>query len=180
MVTLPKEQVTQRNLRSDVSITFDNRYDSPGEKLWLITAGPTDETATKAVVSDQLNRKTLEDRIQTAGETKYKDFNIHDETGIGDTPVTQPLVVIGSDAVAVSMANSATTSRDIRPLVASSALPLHYEIDAAAEDDYVTSTLFGSVIQFVSGTGDGADTVPVNVTDSAGNTVTITFTVTVA
>lgn len=72
MAPLPKEQVTQRNTHSDVSITFDNRYDSPGEKLWLITADDTSESSTKAVASDQLDRQVLEDRIQTAGEDTYK------------------------------------------------------------------------------------------------------------
>ena len=175
------EQVTQRNKRADVSITYDGRDDSPGEKLWLTTTThPYDIVNTKSVAGNQQDRDTLEDRIVTAGETAYGDYDLYAEEGIGVDGLDQALVIIGTGDVALAVANNDTETVDLSDYVTGGYTPLDYEIDAAAEDEYVTSTMIGSVLQVVSGASDGADTIPVNVTDRDGNTVQLTVTATVA
>lgn len=180
MTTLPAEQVTQRNHTADVSITYDGRDDSPGEKLWLsTTTQPYTVVDTKSVISNQQDRDTLEDRIVAAGESKYGDYDLFDEEGIGTNGLPQPLVLVGDGTEALAVADEATETLDISDFVTGGYDPLSYAIDGAATIDNGTATMIGSVLQY-TGTGAGSDTIPVNVTDGDGNSVTVTVTVTVS
>lgn len=90
MATLPLEQVTQRTRTADVSITFDNREASPGEKLWLSTRTGFDSIVdTKSVVTNQKDRQVMEDRINAAGATAYPATNLNTKYGYGDTYVPE-------------------------------------------------------------------------------------------
>ena len=181
MATLPAEQVTQRNKIGDVSIVYDYHDDSPGEKIWLSTTTlPYTVVNTKATAVNQQDRDVLEARIVAAGEAAYTDYDIYTEEGYGYNSNSQPLVIVGDGTETLAVSVSTTATKDIAPYVTGGYEPLTYTIDAAAEDDFGTSTMIGSVLQYVAGAGAGADTVPVMVTDTDDNTVTITVTVTVS
>ncbi len=86
MATLPIEQITQRTGTADVSITYDNRPESPGEKFWLSTrTGYNTIVDTKSVAGNQADRQTTEDRIVAAGIAAYPAVNLNTRYGYGDT-----------------------------------------------------------------------------------------------
>lgn len=177
MATVPYEQVTQRNKTADVSITDGSEDTLIGEKYWLSTTSLPDAVVnTKSVHGNQANRDTVEDRVM-AGHNAAT--NLHD-LGIGEAYVSYPVTIVGTGVVTASMANSATASTNIAQYVFGTQKPFTYEIDESSEDDFVTSTMIGSVLQYVSGTSDGTDTILVNVTDQGGSSVQVTVNVTVA
>lgn len=86
MAVLPQELITQRTHTADVSIVFGQQVDAPGEKLWLSTRSAWDTvTNTKSVISNQLVRQVMEDRIQAAGDAAYPGINLNTKYGYGDT-----------------------------------------------------------------------------------------------
>lgn len=180
MATLPAEQVTQRNKTGDVSITYDGRDDSPGEKLWLSTTTlPYTVVDTKSVVSNQQDRDTLEDRIVAAGEAQYVDVDLYATESIGVDGLTQALVVVGDGSEALTVANGETETLDISQYVDGGYTPLTYTIDAASEDGNGTYTMIGSYLQAEWGSA-GSDSIIVDVADRDGNEVTITVAVTLS
>ncbi len=179
MAILPQEQVTQRNKRGDVSITYNSREDAPGEKLWLSTTTlPYEVVMTKSVLVNQQDRDVLEARLVAAGEAQYDDYNLFTEAGAGSSSNPQPLVLVGSGTVTQTQVINTTKTVDLDPFVDGGYEPLTYAIGTGTFTQG-TPTMVGTYFRFVAGATAGSDTVPVIVTDRGGNTVTITVTATV-
>lgn len=183
MATLPIEQVLQSNKINDVSITYDLRFDSPGEKLWLSTfTPPQGVVATKSVVSDQLVWQTMIDRIDAAGVAAYGDYDIYASGNGGVVTNPNPLATVGDGTETLSAANSVVTTKDIAPYVAGGRTPYSYAIsdDSVIDLTGASAAMAGSVLEYTSGAVDGTDVVVVDVTDGFGDTVQVEVTVTVA
>lgn len=183
MATLPIEQVLQSNKTNDVSIVFDSRFDSPGEKLWLATFTPPQTVvATKSVVSDQLVWQTMVDRINAAGAAAYDDYDIFASGNGGVLTNPNPLATVGDGTETLAAANSVVTTKDIAPYVAGGRTPYSYAIGAASVIDLTgaSAAMAGSILEYTSGAVDGTDVVVVEVTDGFGDMVTVEVTVTVA
>lgn len=174
MATLPAEQVTQRNKIGIVSITDGSEDTTVGETLWMSTTTlPYTVVNTKSVVSDQLVRQTLEDRVMA-------DF-YDDKDAPGGQDVSGLELVKLSDTT-LAAANSTITSKDIAPFVSGGFGTLAYTLDASSVIDLAgaSAVVVGSVLQYTSGAVDGTDSAVVRVTDSAGEFVLVTCVVTVA
>lgn len=176
MATVPFEQVTQPYKTGDVSIT-DGRDDTTiGERLWLSTRTGWDTIVnTKSVITsaggtNQTDRDALEARVMA-------NFGAEQVVEGGEDTSLGALSKIGDTTL--SAANNATTTKDIESFVAGNYTPFVYWVDDASEDDFGTSTMTGSTLQYASGASDGADTVLVNVRDQKGFEVQVTVTVTV-
>jgi hypothetical protein len=179
MATLPAEQVTQRNKVGIVSITGSTRDGSAGETLWMSTTTlPYTVVNTKSVVSDQLVRDVMEDRIMAAEAAIYTDYDIYTEEGFGYDSNAQPLVIVGDGSEVLAVADDTTETIDMSDFVTGGYQPLVYTIGAGTIDNG-TASMIGSVLQYVA-TSAGSDSVNVVVTDRDGNTVTVICVVTVS
>lgn len=84
MATLPLEQVTQRNTRAQVAVTYDRRIDSPGITLWLSTTTlPYTVVNTATVAAGEDTWAEIDATIVAAGEAAYTDYNLFTEEGLG-------------------------------------------------------------------------------------------------
>jgi hypothetical protein len=174
MATLPAEQVTQRAKINVVQITDGTEDTTIGETLWLSTTTlPYTVVNTKSVVSDQLVRQTLEDRVMA---------NFYDDKDIdGGTDVSgQQLAKLGDTTLAA--ASNVTTAKDISPFVSGGFTPLVYTLDATSVIDLAgaSAVMAGDTLLYTAGAAVGTDSAVVRVTDQAGDYVLITVAVTVA
>jgi hypothetical protein len=174
MATLPAEQVTQRAKINVVQISDGSEDTTIGETLWLSTTTlPYTVVNTKSVVSDQLVRQTLEDRVMA---------NFYDDKDIegGDDVSGMTLAKLGDTTL--SALNSTVTAKDISPFVSGGFAPLVYTLDATSVIDLAgcSAVVQGDTLLYTSGATDGTDSAVVRVTDQAGDFVLITVAVTVA
>ncbi len=175
MATLPIEQVIHKSKIHVVQIS-DGSDDNPGnaETLWLSTFTPPQGVVnTKSVVSDQLVRQTLEDRVMA-------DF-YEDKDAEGGTDVSgQTLVKLGNTTLAAGA--NATTTKDIAPFVSGGFKPLAYTLDASSVIDLAgaSAQVVGSVLRFTAAAATGTDSAVVRVTDVSGAYVLVTVAVTVS
>lgn len=174
MATLPMEQVTQRAKIGVVQISDGSEDTTIGETLWLSTTTlPYTVVNTKSVVSDQLVRDTLEDRVMA-------NFYADKDIAGGDDVSGMALAKLGDTTLAA--ANSTTTAKDISPFVSGGFEPLVYTLDATSVIDVAgaSAVMAGDTLLYTAGATDGTDTAVVRVTDQAGDYVLITVAVTVA
>lgn len=174
MATLPMEQVTQRAKIGVVQISDGTADTTIGETLWLSTTTlPETVVNTKSVVSDQLNRDTLEARVMA-------DFGEEIEAPGGEDISSQELAKLGDTTLAVG--NNATAGKDIAPFVVGGFTPLVYTLDASSVIDLAgaSAEVVGTTLLYTAAATDGTDTAVVRVTDSTGEYVLVTVAVTVA
>lgn len=172
MATLPVEQVTNPSKTSDVSIT-DGTFDTTiGERYWLSTTTlPYTVVNTKAVAVNQADRDTVEGRVMA-------NFGVEKVIEGGEDVSLGALEKIGNTTL--SGGNNTTVTKDISAFVAGNYKPFVYWVDDSSEDDYGTSTMTGSILQYTSGASDGSDDVVINVRDQKGFEVQVTCVVTIA
>lgn len=182
MATVPMEQVTQRNHKANVSFTAGTEDDA-GVSQWLSTTVlPVTVTNTAAVHANYDTPAEILAAMAVLDTTAATAVDLYADFGIGSSGFIQPLIVLGTGSVPLAVPNdTAVVTLNIAPYVTGGVGPLTYEIDGDAEDDFGTSTMVGSVLRYEgSDDGAGADTIPINISDQSGSSVTVVVTATVS